>query len=226
MASTLRISPRFLAASLALAATLGAPAARAGDPAVEARGVIQSMWGSVVPILANKGLDKATREARFTAVYRANFDNAAIAAAVLGAAWQQATGAQRQRFLGLFESYVVKVYTGQFGSYKGEQLVVTKSEPDGGGAIVTTHIVDPAAPGARSIELKWRLRMTASGWKVRDVLFENISMTLNQRREFASVMQQRGGNLEGLMAALSEKIAQLAPKNYPNARSPRGSRRG
>jgi phospholipid transport system substrate-binding protein len=213
MACTLRISPRFLAAAVVtLAGAAGAPASHAGDAATEARGVIQSMWSSVVPILANKGLDKASREARFTAVYRANFDNAAIAAAVVGAPWQQASAPQRERFLGLFESYVVKVYTGQFATYKGEQLVVVKSEPEGDGAIVTTHIVDPAAPSARAIELKWRLRMTSNGLKVRDVMFENISMTLNQRREFGSVMQQRGGNLEGLMAALSEKIAQLATK--------------
>lgn len=212
MTLALRTSPRYLAATLALAGALGAAPSRAGDAAAEAQGVIQAMWGSVAPILANKGLDKATREQRFTAVYRAHFDNAAIAAAVVGASWQQASTAQRERFLGLFEAYVVKVYAGQFGSYKGEQLVVTKSEPENGGAIVTTHIVDPAAPGTKAIELKWRLRMTASGLKVRDVLFENISMTINQRREFASVMHQRGGNLDGLMSALSEKIAQLATK--------------
>ena len=79
--------------------------------------------------------------------------------------------------------------------------------------VVTTQIVDPATPGARAIELKWRLRMTPNGLKVRDVMFENISMTLNQRREFGSVMQQRGGTLEGLIQALSEKIAQLAARN-------------
>jgi phospholipid transport system substrate-binding protein len=213
MTLALRTSPRFLAAALvAFGGTLGALPSRASDAAAEAQGVIQAMWSSVAPILANKGLDKAAREQRFTAVYRAHFDNPAIAAAVVGTPWQQASAAQRDRFLGLFEAYVVKVYAGQFGSYKGEQLVVVKSEPENGGAIVTTHIVDPAAPGARAIELKWRLRTTANGLKVRDVIFENISMTINQRREFASVMHQRGGNLEGLMSALSEKIAQLAAK--------------
>jgi phospholipid transport system substrate-binding protein len=206
-----RIAPRFLAAVVA-ALSISAPAARAADPVDDARGVIQSMWASVAPILANKGLDKAAREVRFTAVYRAHFDNPAIAAAVVGAPWQQASTAQRERFLGLFEAYVVKVYAGQFGSYKGEQLVIVKSEPESNGAIVTTRIVDPATPGARAIELKWRLRMTTSGLKVRDVLFENISMTINQRREFGAVMRQRGDNLDGLMAALSEKIAQLAAK--------------
>ena len=212
MRVAVRIAPHFLAAA-ALAIAAAAPAASAADPVQDARGVIQSMWNSVAPILANKGLDKPSREARFTAVYRANFDNAAIAAAVVGAPWQQATAPQRERFLGLFEAYVVKVYTGQFATYKGEQLVVLKSEPEGDGAIVTTQIVDPAAPGARAIELKWRLRMTPNGLKVRDVMFENISMTLNQRREFGSVMQQRGGTLEGLIQALSEKIAQLAARN-------------
>src|SRR5262249_46014107 len=96
------------------------PAAVAGDLSLDARHVIQTMWETVVPILANKGLDKAAREARFAAVYRAHFDIPGIAAAVTGAAWQQATAQQRAEFLRLFETYLIKVYAGQFATYKGE----------------------------------------------------------------------------------------------------------
>ena len=44
---------------------------------------------------------------------------------------------------------------------------------------------------------------------VRDVLVENISMSQTQKREFASVYQQRGNTVDGLIAALREKIAEL-----------------
>jgi phospholipid transport system substrate-binding protein len=201
------------AAAVALSGAAGTAPAGAGDRASDARALIESMWQTVVPILAHKGLDPAAREQRMGAIYRANFDNTAIAAAVAGAAWQQAAPAARARFARLFEAYVIKVYAGQFGTYNGERLLVRASEPDGNGAIVTTQIVDAGPKGQRLIEIKWRLRMGADGLKVRDVLVENISMTLHQRREFAAVMQRRGGTLEALSAALSEKLGQLATRN-------------
>lgn len=201
-----------VAAAIALLGAWSAPAA-AGDPSEEARTQIQSLWQNVVPILASKGMAPAAREERFRAIYRAHFDNAAIAAAVAGAAWQHANTAERARFLAVFENYVVKVYAGQFGSYNGERLLVRASEPDGPGAIVTTNIVDAQGEGGRPLELKWRLRPGTDGLRIRDVLVQNISMMLQQRREFSSVLQQRGGTLDGLSAALSEKMAQLATKN-------------
>lgn len=211
---------RFLMfAAVAACGALGAPPAFASDPAAEAKtaiaaqAVIRSMWDRVRPILANKGMDKASREAQFGVIYRATFDNAAIAAAVTGPAWHRATPEQRQQFLKLFETYVIKVYAGQFATYNGERLLVVRSEPDGDGAIVTSQIVGPDSGAQRQIELRWRLRMAGDALKVRDVIVENISMTLNQHREFRSVMQQRGGTIEGLIAALREKIAELDRKN-------------
>jgi len=207
-----RGSSRILAvAAVAVLGSWGTPAI-AGDPTADARQRIQTMWDTVVPILANKGMDAAARETRFGAIYRAHFDNAAIAAAAASAAWLKATPAQRERFLRLFEVYVVKVYAGQFGTYNGEQLQVLASEPDGDGAMVTTRIVEPNK-GGRPLEIKWRLRMSGGVLKVRDVLVENISMTLHQRREFAAVMQQRGATLDALSDALGEKVAHLDKRN-------------
>jgi len=202
---------RFMVVAIvAMFGTVGARPALAADPATNARNVIQSMWDAVIPVLANKGMDKASREAQFARIYRAHFDNAGIAAAVAGPAWHQAVPAQREQFARLLEIYVIKVYAGQFSTYNGERMLVLRSEADGDGAIVTSRIGDLDA--ARQVELRWRLRPTESGLKVRDVVVENISMTLNQRREFASVLHKRGGTLEGLTGALREKIVEFDKK--------------
>jgi phospholipid transport system substrate-binding protein len=84
---------------------------------------------------------------------------------------------------------------------------VTGAEPDGNGATVHSRIVDPKS--SRIVEIKWRVHPTDGALKVRDVLIENLSMSQTQRREFASVAQQRGGTAAGLIAALREKVAQL-----------------
>jgi phospholipid transport system substrate-binding protein len=195
---------RSLLAAAALLPLVAAPAARA-DVVSDSRAMIASMANDVIAILSNKGLGRADREARFRAIFRARFDLGTIAPWVMGRPWQDATPAQRQEYLGLFETYIVKVYTAQLGSYSGERLEVVGAEADDSGAAVTTRIVG----GGRTIDIVWRLRGAGAALRVRDVVIENISMSLNQRREFAAVYQSRGGTVEGLLQALRDKIAEL-----------------
>ena len=204
----IRLRPLSLAAALAAALTLAAPAR--ADAVAESRQVIGALAETVVAILANKGLPKAQREARFRAIYQANFDNAIIAASVMGPPWRIASPEARQEYLQVFEIYVAKVYAAQLSTYSGEKLEVTKAEADGPGATIESRIVDPKT--GRIVDIKWRLRPTDGKFKVRDVLIENISMAQTQRREFAAVLQQRGGKAEGLIAAIREKIAELDKK--------------
>jgi len=195
--------PFGLAAAVCFA--LVAPAR--ADAVGEGRELIRSMGDTVVAILASKGLPKAQREDRFKTIYRANFDHPVIAAYVMGAPWKGATDAEKQEYLGLFETYVAKVYAAQLSTYSGEKFEVTGGEAEDSGATITSRIVDSKT--GRIVDIKWRLRPSAGKLKVRDVLIENLSMSLNQRREFSAVVQRRGGTAAALIAAMREKIAQL-----------------
>jgi len=196
--------PRLISALFLLALATGPAAA---DIREDGKAVVQKMADEVVSVLANKGLNRAAKEARFRQVLGQNFDMGTIGAWVMGTAWKQATAQQRAEYLRLFENYVVKVYTGQLLNYSGEKVTVTGAEEDGDGVAVLTSVSDPK--NDRAIPLKWRLRKAGNQLKVRDVLVENISMSQTQRREFAAVFQQRGGTVDGLITALREKIAEL-----------------
>jgi len=200
-----KLRPFSIAAALAAALAAAAPAR--ADAVSDGTQLVRAMADTVVAILANKGLPKAQREERFRQIYRANFDHAIIAASVMGPPWKTASPAARQEYLQVFETYIAKVYAAQLSNYSGEKLEVTKGEPDGPGATIESRIVDPKT--GRTVDIKWRLRPTDGKMKVRDVLIENVSMALTQRREFAAVLQQRGGKPEGLIAAIREKIADL-----------------
>jgi phospholipid transport system substrate-binding protein len=200
-----KLRPFSIAAALAAALAAAAPAR--ADAVSDGTQLVRAMADTVVAILANKGLPKAQREERFRQIYRANFDHAIIAASVMGPPWKTASPAARQEYLQVFETYIAKVYAAQLSNYSGEKLEVTKGEPDGPGATIESRIVDPKT--GRIVDIKWRLRPTDGKMKVRDVLIENVSMALTQRREFAAVLQQRGGKPEGLIAAIREKIADL-----------------
>lgn len=193
-------------ASAALSLALAAVPARA-DAVADGRELIRSMGDTVLAILATKGLPKAQREERFRAIYRANFDHPVIAAYVMGTAWKSASAQERDDYLGVFETYVSKIYAAQLSTYSGEKFEVTGAEPDDNGATIISRIADSKT--GRTVEIKWRLRPANGKLKVRDVLIENLSMSLNQRREFASVVQRGGGTAAALIAAMREKIAQL-----------------
>ncbi len=205
---TRRTFVSLLAAGTALVAVVPHFAAPAfADVQSEARDLIKSMASTVIGMLGNKGVSSAQREAKFREIYRANFDHPVIGRYVMGRAWAQASEGERTEYLGLFETYIAKVYSAQLATYKGETFDVQGSEADGDGAVVNSRIVDRQA--GRTVEIKWRLRKTAGRLLVRDVIIEGLSMSLTQQREFASVYQARGGTAAGLIAAIREKIGQL-----------------
>jgi ABC-type transporter MlaC component len=198
---------KFRLPAAALLTTLAVAAPARADAVSEGAQLIRSMSDTVIAILANKGLPKPQREDRFRQIYRANFDHAVIAASVMGPTWRSTAPEVQQEYLEVFEVYIAKVYAAQLSTYSGEKLDVTKAEAEGTGATIESRIVDPRS--GRTVDIKWRLRPAAGQMKVRDVLIENISMAQTQRREFAAVLQQRGGKAEGLIAAIREKIADL-----------------
>jgi phospholipid transport system substrate-binding protein len=201
---------RRLVQALFLATVIAAPASVWADAKDDGRAIVQRMADQVVTILANQGMGHAAKEARFRQILGQNFDVATIGAWVMGPPWRTATPTQRTEYLMLFETYIVKVYTGQLSSYSGEKVIVTGAEADGPGVEVSSRITDPK--NDRTVEVKWRLRPAGTQLKVRDVVIENISMSQTQRREFAAVFQQRGNTVEGLITALREKIAELDRK--------------
>lgn len=197
---------------LAIACALST-SARAADPETDGRAIIQSMGEAVLATL-RAGADKATRESRFGEMYRRNFDNAGLAAWAAGRAFTAAPFEQRQQYLQVFETYVVKAYAALLQQYKGERLRVDKSESDGRYIIVISNLVPPDPLDPREIEMRWRLHMVGGRLLVTDVVIDKISMALTEKRAFTNWIQERGGTLEGLMGKLREKIASVDGKAF------------
>jgi phospholipid transport system substrate-binding protein len=56
------------------------------------------------------------------------------------------------------------------------------------------------------IPIHWRVRGKGD-YKIVDVLVEGVSMAITQRDEFAAIIQQRDGKVEGLLKALRKKTS-------------------
>src|SRR5262249_39721530 len=132
-----------------------------------------------------------------------HFDVDSIARFVVGNYWRTASDAERTEYRKLFEDYVVAAYSARLSNYSGEQFQVRDEVPAGDDTMVNSVIIRPTQPPAK---VEWRVRKSPDGsLKIVDVVVEGVSMTITQRSEFSSVMQQTGG-LAGLNAKLREKL--------------------
>ncbi|KAA0683313.1 ABC transporter substrate-binding protein [Roseomonas genomospecies 6] len=191
------------AALLAVSSWAARPAAaQSADPGATA--FIQSMGNEAVATFSNKSLSREQAVQRFRTLLYQGFDVPYIGRWVLGRYWNSATPQQHDEYQKLFERLIVNTYADRFVEYSGETFRITGSRVEGeADTMVTTQIVRPSGP---PVNVDWRVRKRDAGYKIIDVVVEGVSMGVTQRQEFASVISQNGGRVEGLLQALRQKV--------------------
>jgi phospholipid transport system substrate-binding protein len=197
---TRRVVPTALVLLIASGA-LANPANAAADDAAVA--FMRNLLTRAVEVMNDK-VSLADREARFRQMFRADFDAPRIARFVLGPYWRQASPAEQQQFLELFENYVVLVYSTRFADFGGGTFEVRGAPAAGRGGIVSTDIFTPG--GRAPLRIDWQLVSDGGGdFKIVDVIVKGVSMMVTERSEFASVIRRHGGNVGELLALMREK---------------------
>jgi phospholipid transport system substrate-binding protein len=144
----------------------------------------------------------ATRLQRFRELLGGDFDLPSIGQFVLGRYWRVATPEQQQQFLGLLQEYLAQAYAGRLAEYAGEPFHALSARQEGDGTIVTSEIVKN---DGGKIRVDWYL-VNRGGWKISDAYVAGVSMKITQRDEFASVIQQGGGQVQYLIDRLRQKV--------------------
>lgn len=185
---------------------LGSPGqGRTDDFASGAQKFIESLADQAISSLTVKEVPRPERVRRFRVLLNDHFAVKTIARWVLGRYWRTATDAEQDEYLRLFEDLVVAIYVDRFAQYKGVTLTVTKTSVKAGrDAIVYSQIVLP--DNVEPLNVAWRVRAHAGSYKIIDVIVEGVSMAQTQRSEFASVIRQSGGKIEGLLAELRKRV--------------------
>ncbi|MES2728748.1 MAG: ABC transporter substrate-binding protein [Pseudomonadota bacterium] len=156
--------------------------------------------------LEDTSLSQAQKKAKFRSLLTRNFDLNTIGRFALGTNWRVATPAEQQQYLKLFSNMVVEVYATRFDEYEGEKVQVQGVQPlAGSDSLVTSYIV-PAGSGQK-VRIDWRIRHNGSNMRVVDVIVEGVSMSVTQRAEFASIIQQGGGKVSHLIQHLQAKVS-------------------
>jgi len=138
-----------------------------------------------------------------------HFDFKRMTQLALGAPWRQANPAQQQALENGFRTLLVNTYTNALSvSATGGQTVEVKPAQAKAGqdeVVVKTTVKDSGKP---PIAIDYRMAKSADGWKVFDVVVENLSLVTNYRGTFASEVSRSG--IDGLIKVLDEKNRTLA----------------
>lgn len=168
-----------------------------------AQSFVTNMADKAISFLGNDSYSQNQKEAEFRRLLKNSFDMKTIGRFALGRYWGTATPQQQQEYLSLFESMVVDVYAARFNEYKGQKLEVASARPDNNDTLVTSYIVAPT--GGDKFQVDWRVRNKGGTYKIVDVIIEGVSMSLTQRSDFSSVIQQGGGDVQALLVHLRGK---------------------
>lgn len=132
-----------------------------------------------------------------------NFDFDRVCRLVLGRNWTTATDEQKAQFQKEFRSLLLRTYASALSKYRDQTIEYLPFRLQQGAtrATVKTKILQP---GGQPIGLDYVLEKGADGWKVFDIVIEDVSLVTNYRSQFGNEIRQAGG-LDGLIKRLADK---------------------
>jgi phospholipid transport system substrate-binding protein len=131
-----------------------------------------------------------------------NFDFRQMTQLAVGKNWSKATPDQQQGLVNEFKTMLVRTYSASLTSVADYKIDFKpfRLAPGETDVVVNTEVSKPGAP---PIPINYRMEKKDDGWKVYDVLVDNVSMVTVYRNSFNS--EVRKGGIEGLLATLSRR---------------------
>ena len=131
------------------------------------------------------------------------FDFKHMTQLAVGKNWPKATQEQQESLTNEFKTMLVRTYSSSLSSVSDYKIEFKPFRAASGDADVTVS-TEVSKPGAPPIPIDYRLdKASNNGWKVFDVIVDNVSLVTVYRNSFNS--EVRKGGIDGLIAALSRR---------------------
>ena len=181
------------------AVLLFAGTARAAEPIGPdaATDFISELSGQTLTILSDDQQPLEEREQRVRDLMDKHVAIDFIARFALGKHWLRASEQERADYTVLFRRFFLQKYAAMLGGYDNQLVTINGAKPAGDSDMLVETTIDEGK-GAPPVKAGWRVRLFEQQPKIIDIVIEGISMALNQRQEFSSVLAR--GGLSGLMA--------------------------
>lgn len=182
---------RYAAVAALLAILLPVLASAAMAAGQSARETLETGIDKILEIIRQPAYDNpATREPlrrQVENVVRGIFDFGAFSSRTVGPAWRRFSPEEKQRFEDAFSDLLFTTYLNKVNGYGGELVEYTgeKSSPDGRRVEIMTVI---RMRDGKNTPVAYRMLPARGGWKVYDVIIENVSLVKNYNTQFQSIL--------------------------------------
>jgi phospholipid transport system substrate-binding protein len=154
---------------------------------------VKRVVDEVVRIVGDAELKKPQNEPQRRQALRKSissiFDYQEMAQRSLATHWKARTPAERQEFVGLFQTLLENSYAGKIEGYRNEKIVYLKETVDGQHAEVKSKVI---VPKGDEYSLDYRLAQKGGKWMVYDVVIEGVSLVSNYRGQFNRLINNEG----------------------------------
>lgn len=157
-------------------------------------------------VLPPKGteLSAATRQKLENILTRA-VDLEGVARSALGKNWDEATPAQRKRFLDAFKQRFRKATAEQFTEdYRNTEVKYFPEVADEGGVKVPTEVTIKGEP----THIDYLMRRVGTEWRIVDIIVDDVSTVENYRSSFGRIIKKEG--MDGLINRLNKGTVKQA----------------
>lgn len=197
---------KMIARALGFLALFAAFAVQAADTLPDA--LVKSTVDEVLSVI-KQNKDKATLHDLAEKKVLPHFDFQVMTRLAVGRAWREANPAQQKALENAFRSLLVSTYTTALSqTSNANQTVEVKPAPVKPGEDDVTVKTLVKEPGRQPIAIDYRMSKTPAGWKVYDVVVENLSLVTNYRGSFNTEISRSG--IDGLIKTLEAKNKKLA----------------
>lgn len=199
MPSNVTLSRRSLVAGLAAAPLLAAlPFPAAALTAEAAKSLVDKTVATVNSII-NSGKSEAAMLRDFEKLFANYADVPAIARSVLGTAARSASKAQLSAYTKAFQGYISRKYGRRFREFVGGQIDVAEAK-----AVKSYYEVISTArlKGQAPFEVRWHVSDKSGKSLFFNIIIEGVNMLASERTEMGALLDQRGGDLDRLIADL------------------------
>ncbi len=160
---------------------------------------------SVLAVLRDPALKaesaKEAKKQRLRTIYDRMFDQVELSRRTLARNWNSLTTAQRQEFVHLFRQVLERAYVDKILAYTDEKIVYDRENKL---AENQSEVLTRVITAAKEIPIAYRVIRKDAGWKVYDVVVENVSLVQNYRTQFSDILAK--DSPEKLLEILRKKV--------------------
>jgi phospholipid transport system substrate-binding protein len=200
MPNDIPLSRRALVLGLASGLVLiGQPQAAEALTVDEARGLVDRTVADINGII-NSGKSETAMLRDFEKLFTRYADVPTIARSALGPAARQASKGQLSGFTKAFQGYISRKYGRRFREFIGGRIDVTDAKTVKSYVEVTSTAF---LQGESPFEVRWHVSDKAGKSLFFNIIIEGVNMLASERTEIGALLDQRGGDVDRLIADLA-----------------------